>query len=116
MPFLDIMDIQMPIMNGEEAIKAIRTAEAKASRYQPVIALTAHSLRGDKERFHEMGFDGYLSKPLESRELDKRNEARNQHDDVPKYGGRGVSWRINASEYSPLMMNVIAGGYVATSR
>ncbi len=69
MPFLDIMDIQMPIMNGEEAIKAIRTAEAKASRYQPVIALTAHSLRGDKERFHEMGFDGYLSKPLESREL-----------------------------------------------
>jgi len=64
-----LMDIQMPIMNGEEAIKAIRTAEAKTSRYQPVIALTAHSLRGDKERFHEMGFDGYLSKPLESREL-----------------------------------------------
>jgi PAS domain S-box-containing protein len=66
---LVLMDIQMPIMNGEEAIKEIRRKEIETSKHQPVIALTAYSLRGDKERFLEMGFDGYLSKPLETKEF-----------------------------------------------
>ncbi|MEI6207617.1 MAG: ATP-binding protein [Desulfuromonadales bacterium] len=64
-----LMDIQMPYMNGEETLQEIRKHEQTTSRHQPVIALTAYSLRGDKERFLEGGFDGYLSKPLESREL-----------------------------------------------
>ena len=64
-----LLDIQMPRMNGEETIKAIRTKEIETSKHLPVIALTAYSLRGDKERFEEMGFDGYLSKPLETKEL-----------------------------------------------
>jgi len=66
---LVLMDIQMPIMNGEDTIKEIRAKETDTSMHQPVIALTAYSLRGDKERFLEMGFDGYLSKPLEIKEL-----------------------------------------------
>jgi len=66
---LVLMDIQMPVMNGDEALKEIRGKEQTTSLHQPVIALTAYSMRGDKERFLEEGFDGYLSKPLEAREL-----------------------------------------------
>jgi len=66
---LVLMDIQMPIMNGEEALQEIRKKELGTSRHQPVIALTAYALRGDRERFQEAGFDGYLSKPIETREL-----------------------------------------------
>ena len=64
-----MMDIQMPVMNGEEALREIREQERGTSRHQPVIALTAYSLHGDRERFIEKGFDGYLSKPLETGEL-----------------------------------------------
>jgi PAS domain S-box-containing protein len=60
-----LMDIQMPVMNGEEAIREIRSREEGAVHHQRVIALTAYSLRGDKERFLQLGFDGYVSKPLE---------------------------------------------------
>ena len=66
---LILMDIQMPIMSGEEAIREIRTLEQGTSRHQPVIALTAYALRGEKERFMSEGFDGYVSKPLVVNEL-----------------------------------------------
>jgi PAS domain S-box-containing protein len=62
---LILMDINMPLMNGVEALREIRKKEDGTSYHQPVIALTAYSLRGDKERFMEGGFDGYVSKPLE---------------------------------------------------
>lgn len=71
---LVLMDIQMPVMNGEDALREIRLKEVGGARYQPVIALTAHALRGDRERFIEEGFDGYVSKPLVVEELD--NEIR----------------------------------------
>jgi CheY-like chemotaxis protein len=61
---LVLMDIQMPVMNGEEALRQIRQKEQGGSVRQPVIALTAFSLRGEKERFLADGFDGYVSKPL----------------------------------------------------
>jgi CheY-like chemotaxis protein len=59
-----LMDIQMPVMNGEEALLEIRGKEKGTTTHLPVIALTAHSMRGDKERLLEAGFDGYVSKPL----------------------------------------------------
>lgn len=61
---LVLMDIQMPVMGGEEALQQIRQAEAAIGRHTPVIALTAYALRGDQERLLAEGFDGYLSKPL----------------------------------------------------
>jgi len=64
-----LMDIQMPVMNGEETLRAIRAKEEKTSSHQKVIALTAYALRGEKERFLREGFDGYLSKPMEQQEL-----------------------------------------------
>ena len=66
---LILMDIQMPVMNGDEALLAIRAKEEGTSHHQRVIALTAHALHTDKERFLAEGFDGYLSKPLEQGEL-----------------------------------------------
>ncbi len=66
---LIFVDILMPVMNGEEVLKEIRKKEQGTTLHQPVIALTAYSLRGDKGRFLGYGFDGYLSKPLETREL-----------------------------------------------
>jgi len=62
---LVLMDIQMPVMNGEQALSAIRQREQATSGHQPVIALTAYSLRGEKERFLSGGFDGYVSKPVD---------------------------------------------------
>jgi PAS domain S-box-containing protein len=66
---LVLMDIQMPVMNGEDALKEIRRNEHETSQHQPVIALTAYALRGEEERFMRDGFDGFISKPLVLSEL-----------------------------------------------
>jgi signal transduction histidine kinase len=66
---LVLMDIQMPLMNGEEALLEIRRIEQETGFHQPVIALTAYALRGEKERFLATGFDGFVSKPLVINEL-----------------------------------------------
>jgi PAS domain S-box-containing protein len=64
-----LMDIQMPVMSGEAAIIEIRNKEKGSGSHQPVIALTAFSMRGDKEHYLDAGFDGYVSKPLSVKEL-----------------------------------------------
>lgn len=66
---LVLMDIQMPIMNGNEALREIRRKEQGLACHLPVIAQTAYALRGAKESFLQEGFDGYLSKPLDIKEL-----------------------------------------------
>lgn len=60
---LVLMDIEMPGMGGADAAKAIRNLEGPASRL-PIIALTAHAMVGDRERFLSQGMTGYLSKPV----------------------------------------------------
>ena len=55
--------------SGEEALQQIRKEEKSKESCIPVIALTAHALKGDRERFLESGFDGYLAKPLQLDEL-----------------------------------------------
>jgi CheY-like chemotaxis protein len=66
---LVLMDIQMPIMNGEEALLEIRRRELETSAHQRIIAVSAHSMRGDKERFLAKGFDSHVSKPVDFMEL-----------------------------------------------
>ncbi|NTV48068.1 MAG: response regulator [Geobacteraceae bacterium] len=66
---LILMDIQMPVMNGDDALYILRERELNSGTHLPVIALTAYALKGDKEKYLEIGFDGYLSKPVEVRKL-----------------------------------------------
>jgi signal transduction histidine kinase/CheY-like chemotaxis protein/HPt (histidine-containing phosphotransfer) domain-containing protein len=67
---LVLMDVQMPEMDGLEAIAAIRAGEKQQpGAHQPVIAMTAFTMKGDRERFLASGFDGYVRKPISIHEL-----------------------------------------------
>ncbi|MEF2229921.1 MAG: ATP-binding protein, partial [Pseudodesulfovibrio sp.] len=69
-PDLILMDIQMPEMDGLEAVRIIRDRDRFGERASvPVVALTAHAMAGDRERFLASGMDGYLSKPVDFEEL-----------------------------------------------
>ncbi|NNL75581.1 MAG: response regulator [Desulfobacterales bacterium] len=64
-----LLDVQMPQMDGLEAARAIRETEQKAKGHIPIIAMTAHAIKGDQERCIEAGMDEYISKPIDSDKL-----------------------------------------------
>lgn len=79
-PDLVLMDIQLPGIGGIEALGRLRSDER--IRAVPVLALTAQAMEGDRERFLEAGFDGYLSKPV---------DITNLVETVRRYGGGTAS-------------------------
>jgi CheY-like chemotaxis protein len=66
---LMLLDVQMPEMDGLETVAAIRRDERGTNRHLPIIAMTAHALKGDRERCLEAGMDGYVAKPLRAEAL-----------------------------------------------
>jgi PAS domain S-box-containing protein len=66
---LIFMDVQMPEMDGFQAVAEIRRREKAGRRHTPVIAMTAHAMNGDRERCIEAGMDSYISKPYEPKDM-----------------------------------------------
>jgi PAS domain S-box-containing protein len=88
-----LMDVQMPELDGLEATRRIREKEAATGRHIPIIAMTAHSMTGDRERCLAAGMDAYIAKPIDAAELLAQ---------VERLGGAaapvGASVRLSASE------------------
>ena len=66
---LVLMDLQMPVMDGFEATAAIRQRERGTGAHLPIVALTAHAMKGDRERCLEAGMDAYVAKPIQPDDL-----------------------------------------------
>ncbi|MBZ5700627.1 MAG: response regulator [Acidobacteriia bacterium] len=66
---LVLMDVQMPEMDGFEATRIIREREKKSGAHLPILAMTAHAMKGDRERCLAMGMNGYIIKPIKTQEL-----------------------------------------------
>jgi CheY-like chemotaxis protein len=69
------MDVQMPEMDGLTATGQIRTLEKQTGKHVPIVAMTAHAMKGDKDRCLEAGMDNYVSKPIRRKELSAVIEA-----------------------------------------
>jgi CheY-like chemotaxis protein len=66
---LALLDVQMPEMDGFEVTAALRARERGSGAHLPIVALTAHAMKGDRERCLAAGMDGYVAKPIDPREL-----------------------------------------------
>jgi two-component system sensor histidine kinase/response regulator len=83
-PFdLVLMDVQMPEMDGLEATAAIREHEKNSGNHLPIIAMTAHAMKGDREKCLEAGMDGYLTKPIQLGKLLEEIERHIPSRDAP---------------------------------
>lgn len=68
---LILMDVQMPKMDGLKATRLIRERDKEKGTYTPIIAMTAHAMKGDKEKCLQAGMDDYIAKPLNASELEE---------------------------------------------
>ena len=87
---LVFMDVQMPELDGLAAAQEIRRREQATGRHTPIVALTAHAMTGDRERCLAVGMDGYLTKPVDLKEL---------HETLDMYI-QPRAWQATASGYS----------------
>lgn len=94
---LVLMDVQMPIMDGVEATAAIRARERETGDWLPVVAMTAHAMKGDREKYLAAGMDGYISKPVQKEAL---------WDVVEEFGAKKRAKSAQASETADLPPSV----------
>ena len=66
---LILMDVQMPEMDGFQATQKIRELEQNSNKHIPIIALTAYAMKSDREKCLSVGMDGYLSKPINFKDM-----------------------------------------------
>ena len=103
-PFdLILMDVQMPEMNGFEATRAIRARERETGRHIPIIAMTAHAMKGDRERCLAAGMDSYVTKPILARKLYEAIEslapaAARPPADAPAAAVPEADWALDADQ------------------
>ena len=100
-PFdLVLMDVQMPEMDGLDATVAIRAREKQTGRHVPIIAMTAHAMKGDRQRCLQAGMDEYLAKPIRSKRLFETIGAVLGVSDAPDLGIRdsGLGMRGSGAE------------------
>jgi len=83
-PRLMLLDVSMPVMNGLDAARAIRGIEKPLGKHTPIIAVTAHALKGDMERCLQAGMDDYLTKPVSPERLQAAIENWIKEDPVRK--------------------------------
>ena len=94
-----MMDVQMPEMDGFEAVAQIRKQEIESGAHIPIIAMTAHALVGDRERCLAAGMDSYISKPLDPQRLLDSIDAA-----VARSGNNDVSARAPEPAPPPLFV------------
>ena len=112
---LILMDVNMPILDGISAMKQIKILEQRVNtKKTPIVALTANSIAGDKERYLQQGMDGYLSKPIEFEKLlsilgeflkkqSSKNEIKNNFDviknkQISKYNKQDAMKQLSLDE------------------
>ncbi len=81
-PDLILMDVALPLMSGEEALNILNSKPE--TKNIPVIAFTGFAMKGDKERFLEIGFNGYIAKPVDTRKFVPQMEKYLQIPQIPQ--------------------------------
>ena len=84
---LVLMDVQMPRMDGFEATRKIRQIDRQIDHKVPIVALTAHAMKGDRERMLEAGMDDYMAKPVQPDDLYRLMERWTGHRSAPRAAG-----------------------------
>jgi PAS domain S-box-containing protein len=100
---LILMDIQMPVLSGIDATRAIREREKGTERRTPIIAMTAHAMAGDADKFLEAGMDSYISKPIQSGILRAEIDRLTQTQIIE--GESKMSKEVHSSETTSINLN-----------